>query len=373
MVWAYLDGGSDDLTTLRQNREAFQRWNLPQRVLTGRFPSDLRTTVGGVELSLPVLLAPTGITGLAHWTGELGAAQAAEQAGTRLVLSTAASYTVEEVAAATRERHFFQLYPFGETAAYSSILARAKEAGYAAMVVTVDVPIHGNREGEKRYGMGTPPVLTPWRMWDAGRRPRWAYGFFRHRRISARNIVARGGAAAGVESVQEMQRRYFRPDLTWADMAALAEAWDGPFFVKGILHPDDAELAVEHGATGVIVSNHGGRQLNTAPGTLDALPAVADRIGGRAEILLDGGVRRGTDVIKALCLGASAVVIGRPFWYGLAARGPAGVGDVLRIFREEIHRSLVMMGVERLDELDRSLLTPAPASEVTLPEPLRLP
>ncbi len=363
MVWAYVDGGAEDLVSLRDNRDAFDRWRLRTRVLTGKEATDLSCRVAGVDLSLPVVLAPTGMAGISHWTGEVGAAQAAERAGTRSILSTASTYSIEEVGAGTTENHFFQLYPWadeatGARALTESFLDRAKRAGFGALFVTVDVPIHGNREGERKRGMGTPPILTPQRIASAAIRPKWWYAFFRYKRLSARNLVDEGGVRAAVRSVQT-QYRFMRPELDWDDFAWMREQWSGPLFIKGVLDAEDAARAVDLGADGVVVSNHGGRQLDGAVATLDALPAIAQRVGDRAQVLIDGGIRRGSDIVKALCLGATAVCIGRPYLYGLAARGPAGVEDVLAILRQEVTRAMTLMGVSRLDELDRSWLIPA--------------
>jgi len=363
MVWAYIDSGAEDLGTLRANREAFERWCLRTRVLTGNDAKDLSVEVAGVPLSMPILLAPTGLTGISHWTGEVGAAQAAEGVGTRAILSTAATYSIEEVGAATKEDHFYQLYPWadeatGARALTESFLDRAKRSGYRALFVTVDVPIHGNRESERKRGMGTPPVLTPARIASAAIRPKWWYGFLRYQRMSARNLVDAGGARAAVRSVQA-QYRWMRPELVWDDFAWMCEQWAGPVYIKGVLDAEDAARAIDLGATGVVVSNHGGRQLDGSVASLDALPAIARRLDGQGEILLDGGIRRGSDIVKALCLGAKAVCIGRPYLYGLGARGPAGVAHVLNILREEVARTMTLMGVDRLEDLDESWLLPA--------------
>lgn len=358
MVWAYLDGGADDERTLRRNRAAFAEYVLRQRVLAGYRDAQLSVEINGVTLALPVLLAPTGLTGLAHWSGELGAARAAEDRGTRLVLSTASSYSIEEVAAGTAHDHWFQLYPWGDHGATgssftASMLDRARDAGYRTLVVTVDVPVQGNRVGERRTGMGHPPILTPRRIADAAIRPRWWYGLLRHQRMTMRNVTAARGAVGAVTSVA-VQNRQIRPDLTWSEVAALRDRWDGAFVVKGVLDADDAVTAIDDvGATGVVVSNHGGRQLNGAPASLASLPAVADAVGDRATVLLDGGIRCGSDVVTALALGADAVLIGRPYLYGLAVGGPAGVTAVLDILAAELRQTLLLMGVAGVAELTR--------------------
>ncbi|MCW5653219.1 alpha-hydroxy acid oxidase [Hydrogenophaga sp.] len=362
MVWAYLDGSADDNVTAGDNTGSFQRWRLRQRVLTGHARVQLASRMAGTGLAMPLALAPTGLTGLSHWSGDPACARAAEAAGTRLVLSTASSYTLEEVASATEQNHWFQLYPFGDKPFVGGLLRRARDSGYTALFVTVDVPVRGNREGERISGMTVPPTLTPASVLDAALHPRWWWNLLRHRRLAAANYVSSGlrGAAAAVQSVRA-QERFMQADLHWDDLAWMREQWKGPIYVKGLLDPDDAERAVDRiGVDGIVVSNHGGRQLDNVQASVDALPAIAARVGDRCEVLLDGGVRRGTDVIKALCLGARGVFIGRPYVYGLAADGEAGVRDVLAILRAEMERALVLMGCPSVAELDRGWLLPAP-------------
>jgi isopentenyl diphosphate isomerase/L-lactate dehydrogenase-like FMN-dependent dehydrogenase len=363
MAWAYVEHGAESETTLRRNRSAFDRYALRTRVLHGSAVGPLATTVAGHAVSLPVLLAPTGLTGLSHWTGELGAAQAAERAGTLSIVSTSSTYSFEEVAAASERRHFFQLYPCSDDDGdlenpTRELMDRAAGLGYAAMMVTVDVQALGNREQERRRGMGNPPVLTPRRIVNAARHPRWSINLLRHRRMSARNLVAANGSRAAIASVTR-HARMISPELSWSHLEWMREQWTGPLFVKGILDAVDAQRAVELGANGIVVSNHGGRQLDGAVATLDALPAIVARVGDQAEVLMDGGVRRGSDVIKALALGARAVCIGRPFLYGLAAGGPEGARKVLEIFRDEMARTLTLMGVGSLEELGPDWLLPA--------------
>ena len=356
MAWAYLEGGAEDERTLQRNRDAFLSWGLRQRVLTGVAEPGLGVTVAGVKLSLPVVLAPTGLTGFSHWHGELGAAQAAERSGTRSIVSNAATYSLQEIADGTSERHWFQLYPWGNNRGHMrEMLRRAEAAGYHALYVTVDVPVYGRRETELRRGMGIPPVLTPRRVLECATRPRWTYRLVRHKRFTLRNLVEEVGAAAAVRSVQ-LQTAYLYPDMSWDDLDWVRSQWSGPVFVKGVMDPDDAEIAVSLGVDGLVVSNHGGRQLESGVGTLDVLPQIVDAVAGRAEVLVDGGIRRGTDVVKALSLGARAVLIGRPFVYGLAARGVEGAAEVIEILRAELQRTLILMGCKSIQELDRSWL-----------------
>jgi L-lactate dehydrogenase (cytochrome)/(S)-mandelate dehydrogenase len=364
MIWAYVENGADRERSLRANEEAFRLWQLRPRVLAGVAEVDLSSRVAGVPLELPVLLAPLGLAGALHWRGEVAAARAAERAGTRLVLSTGSSYSLEEVSEAADEHHFFQLYPWGDRSLTGALIDRASDAGYAAMFVTVDVPVVGNRLGERRFGMGIPPVVTPARVARAVTKPRWSYGYVRHRRVSLQNL-ATPGTRGSVLATAQRQAVNMRPDLAWSDLAWMRERWPGPLFVKGILGVEDAARALEHGADGIVVSNHGGRQLDGCPAPLDVLPEVVAAVQGRAQVLIDGGVRSGSDVAVALALGADAVLIGRPQAYGLAAAGEGGVTGVLGLLRKELQRTLHLMGVASVRHLCRGNLIG--------PEPIRKP
>lgn len=358
MVWSYIDEGADELVTLKGNREAFAKWRLRSSVLTGAGTPSLKTSVAGVPISMPLILAPTGFLGLAHWKADINAARGAEKAGTRFVVSTATTWSLEEIRAASPLDHFFQLYPReGEVA--TNLMRRAWAAGYRVLMVTVDVPTIGNREEERRDGMGIPPVITPASLLNISRHPGWIYNVLRHQRIGGRNLVNKGGIAAAVESAGIQSREMVQSTFNWGDLKWMREQWRGTLFVKGILSPADAERAVAIGADGVVVSNHGGRQLDYAVPSLEALPDIVAAIDGKAEILLDGGVRRGSDVIKAVALGARAVMIGRPYVYGATVSGEAGVSSILEIFRSEIERNLILMGCASVSELDRTWVVPA--------------
>jgi isopentenyl diphosphate isomerase/L-lactate dehydrogenase-like FMN-dependent dehydrogenase len=362
LVWDYIEGGADDLVTVRRNRGSFSRWSLRARVMTAYPERRLSTTVAGVDLALPVLLAPTGALGLSHWSGDLAAARAAEAAGTRLVLSTASSWSIEEVAAGTNADHFFQLYPGGDETA--TLMQRAWACGYRALFVTVDVPVLGNREGERRFGytrsgtIGRTLTLTPREALDMARHPRWVADLYRHGRGSMRNLLAESGVGATFQSIEILHREIDRATFAWDDLEWIREHWPGTVYVKGVLDPEDAVRSVALGCEGVVVSNHGGRQLDHSLSALDALPPVVAAVGDRAEVLLDGGIRRGTDIVKALALGARAVLIGRPQIYGLIVGHERGVVDVLGIFRAELDRALALMGVQSVHELDRSWVIP---------------
>lgn len=367
MAWSYIEGGADDHVTLSENRTGFQRYRLRQRSLTGVAAADLSTTLAGTPLAMPLALAPVGATGIAHWTGDIAAARAAEACGTRLVLSTAASYLLEEVAEATEQNHWFQLYPMGGRDRIGELIGRARAAGYTALFVTIDVPTLGNREGERQWHFQLPWTVTPRRALHMLRHWRWTGEALRHKRMAAVHFLEAAknapplesptsGVAAAANSSARLASQ-IRGDLGWDDIAWMREAWRDQFYVKGILDPEDAAQAVDRiGADGVVVSNHGGRQLDRCLAAIDALPAIVERIGGRGDVFLDGGVRRGTDVITALALGAKAVFIGRPYLYGLAAGGEAGIRAVLDIFRDELQRDLILMGCASVADLDCSWL-----------------
>jgi L-lactate dehydrogenase (cytochrome)/(S)-mandelate dehydrogenase len=372
LALSYFEGGADDLTTMRENMSAFRNWRLRQRVLTGVSDPDMTATIAKTPVSMPVALAPVGAMGLGHYTGDRAASRAAESCGTRMVLSTASSYNLEEVGEATRENHFFQLYPIGGRERLAKLLDRAHAAGFTALFVTVDVMTIGNREGERRWNFVLPWTVTPGRALHMLPHWKWIYRTLKYKRIAAPHYLemakevaqedqaAAGGFGKGIADAvasRETMAKLMMGDLTWEDIAFIRDRWKGPLYIKGILDPDDAAQAVDRiGADGVVVSNHGGRQLDRCLASVDALPPIVDRIGDRAEVYLDGGVRRGTDVITALCLGARGVFIGRPFLYGLISEGESGVRSVLEIFREEIKRNLILMGCPSVADLDHSWL-----------------
>jgi isopentenyl diphosphate isomerase/L-lactate dehydrogenase-like FMN-dependent dehydrogenase len=362
MAWAYLEGGAEDQVTLAANRAGFHQWRLVPRILSGTRQPRLSTRVAGDEIALPVALAPVGITGLIRWDGDRAAARAAERAGTRLALSTGSSWSLEEIADATDANHWFQLYPYGNRDKVGALVDRAAAAGYSALFLTVDVGARGNREVERRAGMQMPLRLTPRSLIDFACHPRWAIDALRRNRIAMIHYAQASatGISAAVGAVAEMDR-HMQGDLDWDDLAWLRDRWKGPLYVKGVLHPDDAVRAVHAiGCDGVAVSNHGGRQLDRAPAAIEALPGIVDALRGRGEVFLDGGVRRGADAIIALALGANAVMVGRPYCYGMASDGEAGVIDILRILRDDIQRTLVLMGCPGVDALDRSWIERAP-------------
>ncbi|HUZ03293.1 MAG TPA: alpha-hydroxy acid oxidase [Thermomicrobiaceae bacterium] len=335
-AYAYVAGGAGDEVTLRGNREAFGRWRLLPRVMRGASRTSAATTVLGHEVSFPVLLAPVGMHRLVHPDGELASARAAARLGTIFTLSTMSTYSIEEVGAVARD-WWFQLYVQRDREVTRDLVRRAEAAGAAALVVTLDTQVLGRREADERNRFAMPADL-PLANFTGGR--------------SEMRENAGGSAIAAYTGAR------FEPDLSWEDLDWLAGLTPLPVVAKGILAPDDARLATEHGARAVIVSNHGGRQLDSAVATLDALPAVARAVEDRAEVLLDGGVRRGTDVLKALALGARAVMLGRPYIFGLAADGEAGVVRVLELLRAEVANAMALAGCPTVTDIDQALVVP---------------
>jgi 4-hydroxymandelate oxidase len=333
----YFAGGSDDGVTLAENRRAFAAIDLRPRVLTGVGRRDLAVSVLGRTLSLPVLVAPMGLQCLAHPEGERATARAAAAADTVLVVSTMATTRVEDIAAASGGGPlWFQLYVFKDRGLTRALVARAEAAGCAALQLTADVPVLGRREADARNGFGLPPGLSVAHFAEAGH----------------------GGMAScqGESGPSAYTRAMFDDTLTWDDVSWLRSVTRLPVLVKGVLRGDDAARAVEHGAAGVVVSNHGGRQLDTAVAAVRALPEVAEAVAGRGVVLLDGGVRRGTDVVKALALGATAVQVGRPVLWGLALAGADGARRVLELLRAEIDAAFALCGCAAVGDVRRDLV-----------------
>jgi L-lactate dehydrogenase (cytochrome) len=364
LAFDYIDGGADAEITLRGNVEAFERRTLRPRQLVGVERRDQSTTVLGLPVQTPVLIAPTGGARIAGRGGDVAGARAAGRVGSVFSLSTMSSDSIEEVAAAASGPLWFQLYLWRRREVSERLIERAQAAGYRALVVTVDVPVVGNRVRDRHNGFKMPPRIEPGTALDILRHPRWLAGA--PSAVQFRNLLDAGvdtgsGAVAHAKLINDLLSN---PGATWADLEWLRERWSGPLAVKGILSAEDAERAVQAGADGIVVSNHGGRQLDGVSSSLDALTEVVDAVGDRAEVLLDGGVRRGTDVVKALALGARACLIGRPWLFGLAAGGEQGVFAVLDILRIEIDRTLALLGRPSIAELDGSVIAAPSAAAV---------
>lgn len=358
-VFDFVDGGAEDEVTLTANRSAFRRISFRPRHLVDVSRRDISTTVLGQRVALPVLLAPAGLAKLVHREGELAAARAAGDEGTVFALSTASSYSIEEVAAVATGPLWFQLYLWRDRDIVRSLVERAGRVGYQALMVTLDVPVVGRRDRDLRNGMSLPPRFTAASILDAARRPRWVADFLSGPRITFRNFIDSelGAGDSGIALMAYVNRELTNPAATWEEMKWLRDAWRGKLLVKGVLTAEDAELALANSVDGLVVSNHGGRQLDGAPATMQVLPQIMEAVGDRAEVLVDGGFRRGSDVVKAIALGARAAMVGRPWFFGLAAGGAHGVRQTLRLLGGEIDQTLALLGRPTIGDLDRSAIS----------------
>jgi isopentenyl diphosphate isomerase/L-lactate dehydrogenase-like FMN-dependent dehydrogenase len=357
-VFDYLDGGADAESTLAENCRAFTDILFRPRSAVAMGHCDLKTRVLGQEISLPLILAPVGYSRLMHPEGEVAAARAAGEAGTGYILSTISGHKLEDVKASSKGPVFYQLYLIGGRGAAEGALDRAKRAGFAGLVITVDTPVAGLRERDPRNGMkelmGSSVFAKLPFLPEILAHPGWLFDFLRDGGVpKLQNVVVSG---KGAMEMGDVTAALAESTVTWADLKWIREVWTGPIIVKGLLTGDDARRAMDVGAAAVVVSNHGGRQLDTVFPTIRALPEVVAAVNGKIEVLMDGGVRRGSDVVKALCLGARAVLIGRAYAFGLGAAGHAGVTRALEILRADIERTIRLLGCPSMAELDRSYL-----------------
>jgi L-lactate dehydrogenase (cytochrome) len=351
-IFEFVDGGAHDELTLRANRADLDSIRFRPRVLRDVSTRSLATKVFGAEQSLPLVLAPIGLCGLTAGRGEILAARAAARCGIPLCLSTVAVSSIEEVRAASPRPFWFQLYIWKDRGLARELVERAQAAGCTALVFTADTIALGLREADVRNGFTVPPRVTVANALDTLRRVDWICDVLFGPRITFGNFAGPGkGNIMTLASHMELMRD---ASLDWGTVDWLRSIWKGPLVIKGILSPEDARLAAEHGADGIVVSNHGGRQLDGAPSSIAALPAVAEAVGSRMTVLFDGGIRRGHDVIKAIALGAHACLIGRAFVYGLAALGEAGVERVLGILAADMDSALALLGRRNIAEIDRS-------------------
>jgi L-lactate dehydrogenase (cytochrome) len=359
IVFNYIDGGAEGEWTLRENRRAFEAFTFRPHQAIAVPVSDLRTRVLGTELSMPILLAPVGYLRVMHPDGEIAAARAASRAGIGLILSTVSGHRLEDVKAASTGPVWYQLYLTGGRAAAENAMRRAMDVGYTVLVITVDSTVIGHRERESRDGM---EQLLRGNLWskipflpEILTHPRWLARFLLDGGLpDMPNIVS---PERGVLRVRDAHSAMKREAFTWSDMQWIRALWKGPIVIKGVLCAEDAKRSLDHGADAVVVSNHGGRQLDGVPASLQVLPEIVEEVKDQAEVMMDSGIRRGSDVVKAICLGARAVLCGRAYVYGLAAAGEAGVARSLDLLRADLERCLKLLGCSSVDNLNRSYLS----------------
>ncbi|WP_295546660.1 alpha-hydroxy acid oxidase [uncultured Pseudacidovorax sp.] len=357
MFYEYVDSGSWRESTYRANERDFQQLLLRQRVARDISQRTVATTMLGHHVAMPVALAPTGLTGMQHADGEILAARAARDFGVPFTLSTMSICSLEDVAAHTgRHPFWFQLYVMRDRTFIESLIERARAANCSALQLTLDLPVMGQRHADIRNGLSVPPRPTLRNLLDLALRTRWCLGMLGTRRRSFGNIVGHVKGVDDMASLAAWTNAQFDPTLSWADVEWIKRRWGGPLVLKGILDAEDARRAVDCGADAIVVSNHGGRQLDGAPSAIRALPAIADAVGLETEVWLDSGVRSGQDVLKARALGARGTMIGRAFLYGLGAFGEAGVTRVLQIIRRELDLTMAFCGRTHIDDVDASIL-----------------
>ncbi len=357
-VFDYIDGGAEDERSMQRNVNAFSHYEFQPRVLRDVSRLDTSTTILGRPAALPLILAPTGFTRIAHSQGELAVARAAARAGVPWSLSTMGTRSIEEVAEVSNGDKWFQVYTWRDRSLVKELLDRSKAAGYTAVWLTVDTAVLG-RGGERdvRRGITLPPKIGPCTIVDGALHPAWTWDFLRNEPITFANVVGLSDEdGSSAVTLSEHMARQFDPALSWGDVEWLRSVWDGPIVLKGIQTVADAKQAVAAGVDGIGLSNHGGRQLDDAPAPIDLVEPVRDEIADGAAIICDGGVRRGSDIVKAIALGADAVSMGRPYLYALGAAGERGVDQLLEFMREGMERTMALSGVGTIGEIDRSLV-----------------
>ncbi len=352
MIFDYIDGGADDEQTLRRNTAAFRDIGLVQNTLTDVSTIDTSVEIMGAKSALPFVIAPTATSRLFNPRfGERAVAGAAQQAGIPYSMSTLGSVPFDEISAIHTGPKWFQLYVWRDHSLVEALLTKAKAAGFTALILTVDTPVAGNRERDPKNDFTIPPVITPRTAWYGAQRPGFMWDIVSTPMIGPANVEAPAGMG-----VVDFINSQFDPTVTWDYVRWLRGVWDGPIAIKGISRPTDVEKLVEAGADCVWISNHGGRQLDTAPATIDLLPEIREATAGRAQIVLDSGIRRGSDIVKALAMGADAVAIGRAYLFGLAAAGEPGVAKAIEILQTELERTLALIGVPSVKDLDEQIL-----------------
>ena len=361
MFFDYADSGAWTESTYRANEEDFAKIKLRQRVLVDMTNRSLESTMISEKVAMPVALSPTGLTGMQHADGEMLAARAAEKFGVPFTLSTMSICSIEDVASVTTKPFWFQLYVMRDKDFVMNLIDRAKAAKCSALVLTLDLQILGQRHKDLRNGLSAPPKFTPKHIWQMATRPGWCLKMLGTKRHTFRNIVGHAKGVGDLSSLSSWTNEQFDPQLSWKDVAWIKERWGGKLILKGILDVEDAEMAARTGADAIIVSNHGGRQLDGADSSISKLEEIVNAVGDRIEVHLDGGIRSGQDVLKALCLGAKGTYIGRPFLYGLGAMGEAGVTRTLEIIQRELDITMALCGKRDIRNAGKDWLARKPA------------
>ncbi|MBF1236348.1 MAG: alpha-hydroxy-acid oxidizing protein [Lautropia mirabilis] len=359
MFYDYADSGSWTESTYRSNETAFQKIKFRQRVAVNMENRSLENTMISENVTMPVALAPTGLTGMQHADGEILAARAAEKFGVPFTLSTMSICSIEDVAEHTSRPFWFQLYVMKDKGFVERLINRAKAAKCSALVITLDLQILGQRHKDIKNGLSSPPKPTLTNLINLATKPYWCWHMLHTKRRTFGNIVGHASGVSDTSSLSAWTSQQFDPALSWDDVAWIKDKWGGKIIIKGIMEPEDAHLAVKSGADALIVSNHGGRQLDGALPSIEALPAIVDAVGkDNIEIYLDSGVRSGQDVIRSVAMGARGVFIGRPFLYGLGAMGEAGVTKALEVIRNEADLTMAFCGLRNIKDVNKSILVP---------------
>jgi L-lactate dehydrogenase (cytochrome) len=356
-VFDYIDGGAEDELSLRENTAAFGRIMFEPRILRDVAKVELATTLLGRPLPMPLLLSPTGFGRIADPQGELAVARAAARAGLPYTLSTLGTRSIEEVAAVSEGSKWFQVYVWRDRGLVSELVDRAKDAGYETLVLTVDNAVFGKRDRDVHRGFSLPPQIGPGTLIDGALHPAWTLDFVRAEPIRFANVTGRGvGDGSDAVHLSDYINAQFDPSMSWTDLDWLRSRWSGPLVLKGVQSVDDAVLAAEVGVEAVQLSNHGGRQLDSAPSPISLVEPVVQAVGDRLEVICDGGIRRGSDIVKAIALGARACSIGRAYLYGLGAGGERGVDLVLEMLDKDMRRTMALLGVVSIDEVTREIV-----------------
>ena len=354
-IFNYIDGGADDEITLRRNSEAFDNCDLVPNILNNVGEPDLSTTIFGKKIDMPIFLSPTAMQRLYHHDGDKASARAAEKFGTFYSMSSMANTTMEEISNVSSGPKLFQLYVHKDKSITDDLIERSKRSGFDAMCLTVDTLVAGNRERDHRTGFTTPPKLTLQSLISFAIHPQWVFNYLTHPKFELANVSKKTDKGTNIaKSVIDYVNEQYDPTMNWKDAEYIAKKWDGPFALKGVMSVEDAKRAIDIGCTAIMISNHGGRQLDGSRSPFDQVKAISDAVGEKLEIILDGGVRRGTHVLKALSAGAKACSFGRAFLFSLGAGGQHGVERLLENMHKEIRRNMILMGCKSVKDLDAS-------------------